>query len=590
MGVSIDYSLSIATVFLPSSYQTAWLFSHDGLLISAGHKLKELSYNIGDLVDIQFPGRGKQHACIKELAFCEEENLDYCIMALEGSQGIAPLPIEWKRIKTKNSICELWSAKADGSCVITIIGKTCGYSGVSRSVKTGCKLGIQWRMTATESIEGASGGPLLIKRHGMWKVVGVQSFQFSSSTQKIASSIAGLRHVSPLIEQEYKKQRIALMPLSFEDNYFLYPKHLCDLGTRYVVFIVPFRGDDAQADELYNEIIDAWRDFELSLANMSNEFSVNKGWPKNLRLHPVLIPSRDPVSHKGGVRLSDYINRHQTDYPLHLIRCVVDLSGTIDLTVDKDISQVLGISHLVGVNVNEEATAMYAPLSADPYDFSFEVTDSNHDQLVNIIMRMLTDIYLDSCMFHSLPILWQTFADQEARREFSISKVRFANEFALSIYGHPVDEDTMGFISLAACTRLSVNHVVDLDAYKKLWRSFIEDHLYSSIGFREEGNAPLSCQQDVVDCVLGAPKIGKQISKSNLINMLSNLKAANGSLCVYVVCVGRPKGEASIKLAQCFKKTNYAQKMDIVVESSQIERFSKYAPYCKFWFFRKGWD
>jgi hypothetical protein len=187
---------------------------------------------------------------------------------------------------------------------------------------------------------------------------------------------------------------------------------------------------------------------------------------------------------------------------------------------------------------------------------------------LNEVYALMIDIALDISVFHSLPLLKDSYDTNARRQILSCEKVQFARDRQLNASHLGIRDTKVGFITFASFARRSSDPLdVDFRRYFEFWEEFIKDRVlveYKHI-------------IDVVRYICTVHKKGGQLSQRRLYSLIEGLE---DGLYVLIRSSKKPGTEKKKQtLLAMLEKTKWRSGHIKIVSYKDVNPFLRYWPH-----------
>lgn len=554
-----------------SRWQTAFLVSADGLVLTAGHGFSELASPLGDVFSIEFLDGIN---CSAELLDFEPDYLNGCDWGLLRIQGDTPPriePVELATPKPEQLLGKRYSALgyqvADRSLQVAVRGDI---------VNNAARLGSQrhWLLQLRTPPEDASGmsGAAICLADGRDVAVGIQSSQTRGRYNLFATPLVRLLNKRDDLDRVFawrRGQGLAIVHSQLKK--IDAKKPVAKPQERHAIFVLPPSlgglGNDANGSLAEN-----WQHFRGRL--LRNLGLLGFGVPPsslNLRRRET-APKNLATGPKGRMQLMPLDMAGSTLY-----RVVVDLRMA-ENHLGIQHTRLARPSHILEVEVTPGGLPDWEDSGGSGFDGIISVPASNVPELVSALQNIIEDVITDIYCFHSIAGLSQLFKGPEDRRRFSQVKLDFASRLGLKAWGLDLPPaGSLEYLPLASCARASVQQSFNAAAVRGLWNRFI--HQYLLPGAEPSPNSPIPSLSldEVISRVEDLPRIGPQINCRRLRRKLRERNLPAGGLAAVAIATQRPSKRSTRRsLAARFGYSRWTNNMASPFRSDEFVHLARY--------------
>ncbi|SOD99757.1 S1 family peptidase [Spirosoma fluviale] len=558
---------AIVKVSIKNSWQTGWFFSSNGLIMTAGHGFSDienpnlLHYNI-----FTNSGRESLEAELIESQYVEEKAIDYAILKVVESSykrfkslRIPYIPLKDFSIKYIN---KLFVTKGFSEDISEDIGFTFSGKVIDKvKLKSNDDYWIQLRIDSIHDWGGVSGAPIIVNNYA----IGLQSGQVDKA--KVHCLAAAFNN----IKNRYVRESIyGGIGLNIQDavkrfNLILVPQP--EYIDRYTIFITD---RSTVQNEIYLSIAndDAFDEINTVIMHLMQRFSGSEynGLIKRSKV------KFSRIQRKSSVDLLNYLEtwgKENDPAWKNLVRVIIDIDGNIISNHNKPdkLNEYLDTSFIVGVDIKKtknknSLNTKVGPSFDKQYELDYEdekESDSSRSFFKKAVHNIIADVFLDTLYFYSHPIIRSLYSTISAKQSFSQAKAIFARDSQLLSYGNSIkDDDT--FITFSSCARDSVTDKLNGDKFIEIWSRFVDGGIFNNTPTNNNPNGPNSKntnepeknkrkmrEEEIIEILLKAPKLGGQLSRRKILGALKKFDSSLEEPFAFVVVTKRPKDSKALR-------------------------------------------
>lgn len=568
-----------------STYQTGFLFTNSGHILSAGHGFSGVSNSKDKQYTIKFEDDPVTITYKTRLVEFEYDKLgykDYAVLKILDKEFYDRMKLKLTLESNTNLIGKRisvigYAANMESSRVSIYEGKVLHKHPLTNHNRNDNNFWLQLKINTQIELMGMSGAPVLYNG----KVVGIQNSQVINATNDcFATPIQCINSSLIVSEAKNLSSKFYLQPQYFhgyrsaEEGNFRVKKN------RNILFISD-NSNDIEA-QISNSIIDHTPKNEFSnlleeCINILRPF-VNKPFPK-IEIRMIPIPSEEVNE------VPEILSTFDTQFSKfsHLVRCVVDTGKHTTPVFINHLHQNKELSsHLIGIELNHTSVDTVTCSKSDGYDILFSINYSEYKYAKKVIEKILLGLLLDIAYFWSVAGLRLLINDIPSQKSFSLRKKYFAQIESKSIFGSIPIPDDVSYISFFWLFD-GINSSLNLFSYYKFWEKFLGDDggVFSLI--QENNMTMMSIKQDeLISHVKSTPKLSGQISTSKLNALIPTVE--RNTLAVLLILVKRPKGKAeTARVVSVFGSNK--QKSIIILTGQRITAAMSISHLVKFFYF-----
>jgi hypothetical protein len=513
---------SICLVYLNkqrSFFQTAWLVSGSGFLLTAGHGICEHKLKVNDCVDITFFDGFTCDATIVDFGFRilepNKSSIDYALLKLNKRSSRNALPL--KLLKSLNSVANkdllivgYRSDNVNGEIKPQTIvrGRVESISKSSDGNPFFIQLYVQGK-----GLHGMSGAPVCIKQNGQIFAIGLQCLQDNQYNSDAFACPVDHIYKNSLLFKDLYHQTLYRSRIDLDSSVILtcsnmsIPPRFVDTSNvcRSIIFIEPPGiKNSPYAFPIRNKLWDKWERYTTIGKQKCTFDTYLQGKPSSIF----------PGEHLKGLKLSvqksflssntlgsgskvgnnyEITNKSFREILLtrfgsssDSLRIICDLDNILsprsfaELWSDEDSAWGENrITHLVLVQLGSDN-------GLDSFNniliITIKTPEANEvEKTIQALFNIIEDVILDICIANSMRHLFSLYSSVVSKRIFSKAKAEFAYSQIKSPYQISNTSMDLPYISFASCTRKSLHSEIQPEMYYNLWKDFL-DHEFLPIG------------------------------------------------------------------------------------------------------------
>lgn len=565
---------SLVKIINNKSSCTGWFFHPlKPYIISCGHIFQKNKVN--DEFSIIFKGEKFKAKLLRYE--CEGVN-DYSIsIILDEIKEYLPIPISFSRNDFQSISGEKFlmygydSAAPEIGMHVGYLGNIIGTNHGKNNIRI-----FELIDSSRRDKKGVSGAPLLLQTKNGNQVIGLNISQNKSANEAfVCFALTNLFHLEEFKEvKQYNKDLKYIHPLHKKGNLANgYHRHtgICPVNTKSI---------SSEKSVLLREIKKGWSEF---IDNFYTELSrTHKEIPNHQNFF-----SKDIITYsfnnKGNFKNID-------SFSVDNIRILIDIENKFNFFSPKEfVNKMIPIpngSHLVGITLSDQDFID----SNNVFDQVIGIHNDGKRNIIECIYNVVKDILIDIFYFNSDPQnLPEKYPTQRNKKEFSLSKVKFAQKNNLLPYGLKLSLD-LRFLSLTSLIRNDFGSKLDYNVYDLKWRELIEEFIpnhpeYSpNKGIINKPNKRFEILDNIEEIYKEfAQKIPVQYRgqlKRKLIFNRLGYYSINKSTFFFVFVYRRPRREKTRQsICQLFGKVKFHVHMHDVFSIEKIRLFERFKDY-----------
>ncbi|RLJ80193.1 S1 family peptidase [Pedobacter alluvionis] len=528
----------------PEKFITAWIFTDDGHLITAGHSFDENHSRLGDIFQIIFQNDTLFEAELVEFTYDLNKGLDYGILRIKSENpfkrfDFIPIDNSWFH---KGEKFELRGYRENfrPGLITTVVGE------FMEPIGSGNWRWAHLSLAGSRKLGGMSGGVVLNIKSG--KAVGIQAQQITDDQH-----LDSLATMISLIPSAITKQAISSGFL-FKSKVALTNPKLNSFDTSDLINRISFIIQDLKSTDIglkqvaeshansshHKEFVEG---LELMLSNFARYFNnifPHVKWDLTRR-------STDDLQRASKKGVNELLNSD--------IRILTDLSNHFIQKADAALVDIgINNSHILAITTEKGDKNSINITSGNGFDLLIEITYYNPKYAINALTNIVTDVSIDISVFYSNYFQTSRFLSLMQKKDFSFQKVTFVLKYGkdLKFYGKDIPKG-ISYLSFAFLARPSIdvdNAHFDIKKYLAIWEEFYlegpsplaEPKSTTSVVTEADDLTSLNgepvTEDELFRRIKAQRKWGKQISEAKL---RSHIRALNHQNYVFAVLVKKPQ-------------------------------------------------
>lgn len=559
--------------------QTGWFFSDQGHILTAAHGFEQSSSRIGDIISVsRHSDRKKFGAKILEIGNSIRPGLDFAILQANPASGALfrylPAAIEWSRKFRGVAFYGGGYSDAIDGTPTEISGKV--ISGDIRPRDQRIQLSIETPFNA----DGLSGCPILSTYSD--QVFALQVAQ-PEKTDHMLLAIP-LSHIAKYSEL-FREVVTKMIGKGTAWDIFQLDAQLLPIPKRpkseiRIVYCLHPRESDDHGNKLLEYLQEHWKPF---CDRVKNTFA-------SLNNHVRYAPELVPALHYAEViskDLNTYFDPHFIGAPVALekVRCICDLSQTVEMKKGVPLPTPNPISHLVGISI-ESTEQIVNESEVHHLDCWFSLPGHDARRFASCLFDIIEDMLVDSMLFYSTRILQDLYNTPEIKDAFSKMKVAYANTYGLSPYGVKQLIPNIGYISFSSCCRNNFGGEINFQRLNKVWHHFVDAFLLQSLQTREKEATPKLPRELIFERIVQTPHIGGQINRRVLLRHLEQFDAEEGELCAVALIKKPARGKNAAIMRNLFRIQKLRPNRPRFCRQAELSHLLRLQGYLEIMFFR----
>lgn len=569
----------------PAFYQTGFLFTDFGHVLSVGHEFQ--SSTLGEIFNIIFSNNKNNiyNAKLIEFKYDPEKYYDYSILKIidehffdEIRYKLPIARIDLNNIKNRNFYFAGYASELEEEEPLLFEGHIVGTHPIVIQNQENKGYWLQLKVNTQLAVNGTSGAPIIING----AVVGFQNSQAKKGTQDcFASPISTIK--SKIIQDELndRNKEFYLDQKYFTDLKSISPKYLEQNKRRYFLFNSNLW--DGVQNNILNSIINQEPIDNLRTAIEKSILRLRELTKSSIPfIQSEMLPNSSNLNKIFRVAINNFLlERENFDT---LLRGVVDISGDLETNIE-EFQQVR--THTVGIKI-ELGTIDEVTIEPDNFfDILFKITYVNVDFATITIQNILFGILLDISYFWSLPGLQLLITSLDAKRSFSQRKIVYSILERKKIFKIVKLPQGLRYISFAwLCIDNSNSYSFDPFCYYQLWRDFLrgKSGVFAKVQGQNIMLSPMSIDE-IIQYVRDTRKLSGQISFVNLQKKLEEFASSNkGVLSAIIVLNQKPRSNHEISIIETLFDSSKLKSFTIRT-ISQFSSTMNISHLLKFYFF-----
>lgn len=530
-------------------YQTGFLFTDDGHILSVGHSFDKIIISPNQLFKIHFesdPVNKFYQAKLIDFQFDKSKYTDFSVFKITTDffyQEVRyKLPIASynpKQAQGKDITITGYADAIEENVATIYNGKVLGTHPISRVSISDSNFWLQMKISTQLNLTGVSGAPVMFKD----KVIAIQNSQsVQGSNDCFATPI---NCINSRIVRDELNGRLAdfyLLPQYFEGFRSANETHrskkirnalFISDPTNFVEGLITNAITDYDPKEKFIESIDE------VIKNLKP--LVRNAIPK-IELRIVPISNHDINEVETILNSFDDQFEKFSDF----LRFVVDTGNhSNDVLKNHLKSTINSKTHIVGIAIHSSDRDYFECSIKEGYDIFFSVFYKNHEYAQGLVQRILFGVLLDIAYFWSIPGLRFLISDIVSQKSFSLRKSIFSHIQGKRIFNECSIPEQSTYVSFAWFFQGET--IFDHFLYSRFWNSFLsgDDGIFAKM---QDHTMPLTGMtiEEIKIYIKNTPKLASQISDVRLDEKLNSSELSSGVLSAVLILVKKPKGKTEI--------------------------------------------